>query len=63
MCPMVEEPAVPSAAVHTDLGYPGDGDGHSVAGVHLVTLHIQGQSVQGNPGERHGKACKGRDSY
>lgn len=37
------------SSVHTDLGYPCDGDGHSVAGVDFIALHIQSQSVQGNP--------------
>lgn len=48
-------PAVSSVVMHTDLGYPGYRDGHPVAGVDFIALHIQGQSVQGNPGERQGK--------
>ena len=39
----------------TDLGYPCDGDGHSVARVDFIALHIQSQSVQGNPGDRQGE--------
>lgn len=38
--------------MHTDLGDPGHGDGHPVTSVDFVALHIQSQSVQGNPGER-----------
>ena len=38
-------PAAPSAAMHTDLSYPGDRDGHPVAGVDFIALHIQSQSV------------------
>lgn len=38
--------------MHTDLGYTSDRDGHSVAGVDFIALHIQSQSVQGNPEER-----------
>ncbi len=33
----------------TDLSYPSYRDGHAVASVDFIALHIQSQSVQGNP--------------
>lgn len=62
-------PVLPAAApdsspvVHTDLGDPGDRDGHSVTGVDFIALHIQSQSVQGNPGERPRERYNGKYDY
>lgn len=48
----VELHVVSSAVMHTDLSYSCDRDGHTVASVDFIALHVQSQSVQGNPADR-----------